>query len=245
MSDKKYTVYKHTSPDGRVYIGCTGDDPEIRWSKGYPHNVEFSNDIDKIGWDNFKHEVISSDMAEKDAYILEKELIHKHDATNPKRGYNKSVGGKINSGMVRSEEYKLKMSESLRGEKHPMYGKHHTEETKRKMSESTSGEKHPMYGKHLKEETKKKLSESHKRENLSEETLNKMRLARMGKSLSESTKRKLIESNRKKVMCVETGKIYDSVTPAASDVGCYGTNISAVLNGRINRAAGYHWVYAK
>lgn len=245
MSTKKYTVYKHTSPDGKVYIGCTGDDPENRWRKGYSHNLEFANDIDEMGWDNFKHEVISSDIDEEEAYILEKELIHKYDSTNSKRGYNKSAGGKINSGMIRSEEYISRMSESLRGEKHPMYGKHHTEESKRKMSESTKGERHPMYGKHLKEETKKKLSESHRRENLSEETLNKMRLARIGKGLSETTKRKIAESNCKKVMCVETGQIYDSVNAAASDAGCYATNISAVLHGRMNRAAGYSWVYAK
>ena len=23
MEEKKYTVYKHTSPDGKVYVGCT------------------------------------------------------------------------------------------------------------------------------------------------------------------------------------------------------------------------------
>jgi len=37
-------------------------------------------------------------------------------------------------------------------------GKHHTEETKRKISEALKGEKSPWYGKHLPEEFKKKLS---------------------------------------------------------------------------------------
>mgnify|MGYP000085843950 CR=1 FL=1 len=37
-----------------------------------------------------------------------------------------------------------------------------TEETKRKISEAIKGEKNPMYGKQLSEETRKKMSEAHK-----------------------------------------------------------------------------------
>lgn len=29
-----YTVYKHTSPSGKVYIGITKRKPEYRWNKG-------------------------------------------------------------------------------------------------------------------------------------------------------------------------------------------------------------------
>lgn len=242
-SDKRYTVYKHTSPEGKVYIGCTGDKVETRWKKGYHHNVALTNDVEKMGWDNFKHEVISTNMDESSAYALEKELIHKYDSTNTDRGYNKSIGGKINSGIVRSDEYRKKMSELKQGEKHNFYGKHHTEESKREMSVSSSGSNHPMYGKHLSEETKRKLSESHRRENLSEETLNRMRAARLGKKLSDSTKRKLSEVNSKKVMCVETQKIYNSIKEAAKDTGCYDTNITAACNGRQKTAAGYHWTH--
>lgn len=239
--EKKYSVYKHTSPEGKVYIGCTGDNPKDRWHKRYDHNIELSKDIETMGWDKFEHTVIESNMSMDDAYNLEKELIRMYKSNDPRYGYNKSIGGKVNSGMIRSEEYKKKMSEALQGEKHPLYGKRHSEESKRKMSESTRGENHPMYGKHLSETTKRKLSESHKRENLSEETLQKMREARLGKPLSEDVKRKLIESNRRKVMCVETGVIYDSVKQAALDSGCFGTNISAACNGRQPTAAGYHW----
>lgn len=244
MNDgKKYTVYKHTSPDGKIYIGCTGDDPKNRWYKGYGHNDEFDSDIKKWGWDKFDHEIISSDMNEDDAYTLEKELIQKYNSTDRRCGYNKSVGGKVNSGIIRSDEYRQKMSELKRGEKHNFYGKHHTEESKRKMSESTRGEKHPMYGKHHSEETKRKLSELHRRENLSEETLTKMRDARLGKKLSEETKRKLVEAHQRKVMCIETGVVYESIKEAAFDNGCYATHISAACNGRLKTAAGFHWTH--
>lgn len=243
MSNKQYAVYKHTSPNGKTYIGCTGDVPEIRWRKGYPHNNELSKDMCEYGWDNFKHDIIKSGLDEEEAYELEKELIHKYDSTNPEFGYNKSIGGKFNNGIIRSDEYRRKMSKLKQGEKHNFYGKHHTDESKRKMSESSRGVNHPMYGKHLSEETKRKISESHKKENLSKETLDKMREARLGKKLSESTKKKIGESNSRKVRCIETNIIYDSIAEAASQTGCFSTNITAACHGRQNTAAGYHWSY--
>lgn len=56
-------------------------------------------------------------------------------------------------------------SENMKGEKNPLYGKHHSEETKKKMSEARKGENSPFYGKHLSEKHRKKLSESHKGNN--------------------------------------------------------------------------------
>jgi len=60
-----------------------------------------------------------------------------------------------------SEEARRKMSEAHKGEKHPMFGRHHTKETKLKISKNHAdihGRKHPMYGKHHSEETKRKMS---------------------------------------------------------------------------------------
>ena len=50
MSD--YTVYKHTTPNGKVYIGMTGRDPEDRWRNGagYGQTVPFARAIKKYGW---------------------------------------------------------------------------------------------------------------------------------------------------------------------------------------------------
>ena len=60
-----------------------------------------------------------------------------------------------------SEETRKKMSEShadFSGEKHPLFGKHHSEETRKKMSESHSGEKNHNFEKHRSEETRIKSS---------------------------------------------------------------------------------------
>lgn len=54
-----------------------------------------------------------------------------------------------------SEEHKKKISESLKGKKNPLYGKHPSEEAKKKMSEAKKGHQ-------VSEETKKKISEYRK-----------------------------------------------------------------------------------
>ena len=46
------------------------------------------------------------------------------------------------------------------GEKNPMFGKHHTEESRRKMVEGRTGEKNPNFGKPRSEETKKKIGKA-------------------------------------------------------------------------------------
>ena len=69
-----------------------------------------------------------------------------------------------------------------------------------------------------------------------------LRESRIRKKLSKEVKTKPIQANRKKVMCVETQKVYNSIKEAARDVGCYGTHISKVCNGKQKTAAGYHWV---
>ena len=65
----RYCVYKHTSPNGKVYIGITSQNPIARWrnGKGYSNNTHFKNAIDKYGWDNFKHEILHSELSKEEA----------------------------------------------------------------------------------------------------------------------------------------------------------------------------------
>ena len=55
---------------------------------------------------------------------------------------------------------------------------------------------------------------------------------------------KIAESSKKKVLCVETGKIYNSVVEAAKDVGVSRPAISHILIGKYETSAGFHWRYA-
>ena len=76
-SVKIFCVYKHTSPSGKIYIGQTCQSPKQRWrsGKGYKHNQYLCKAIDKYGWDSFKHEIVCSDLTDKEADWLEKYLI--------------------------------------------------------------------------------------------------------------------------------------------------------------------------
>lgn len=130
-----YSVYKHTCPNGKIYIGITSREPKERWNSGYGYrtNQHFWNAIQKYGWKNIKHEILYEDLSEQEAYNLEIQLIAKYDTTNPDKGYNHSTGGEcITSGVKFSEEHRKRISEKLKG-------RTLSEETKLKLSRVNKG----------------------------------------------------------------------------------------------------------
>ena len=131
-----YTVYKHISPSGKVYIGITKRKPEYRWNKGKGYREDqllFYRAIKKYGWDNFTHEILYTGLSEKDAKNIEISLIRQYKSLG--MSYNITDGGDGGRGLHNkrkkmSDETKLKMSKSrkglLAGNKNPMYGRHET-----------------------------------------------------------------------------------------------------------------------
>ena len=131
-----YTVYKHISPSGKVYIGITKRKPEYRWNKGKGYREDqllFYRAIKKYGWDNFTHEILYTGLSEKDAKNIEISLIRQYKSLG--MSYNITDGGDGGRGLHNkrkklSKETKLKMSKSrkglLAGNKNPMYGRHET-----------------------------------------------------------------------------------------------------------------------
>jgi hypothetical protein len=59
-----------------------------------------------------------------------------------------------------------------------MKGKHHSEDTKRKISESVSGKNHPLYGKHLSGEHKQKIGYGNLGKRYSKKTKQKMSIVK-------------------------------------------------------------------
>lgn len=115
---RRYCVYRHTTPNGKVYIGITCKNPIRRWNggTGYRGNEHFFNAIMKYGWDNIVHEILYSDLSKQDACEKEIELIRFHQSNNRLYGYNHSTGGEHPStGVVLTEETRKKMSESQKG----------------------------------------------------------------------------------------------------------------------------------
>lgn len=76
-----------------------------------------------------------------------------------------ATGKAYTKGYHHSEETKKKISDAMKGENNPFYGKHHTEETKEKLK----GENNPMYGKQHTDESRKKMSEARKGTRFTEE----------------------------------------------------------------------------
>ena len=90
-----YTVYKLTSPTGKIYIGCTGRKPQKRWrnGQGYRNNSILYADIQKFGWDAFTKEILCEKLTKEGAESIEKRMIDISDARNLRKGYNIYSGG--------------------------------------------------------------------------------------------------------------------------------------------------------
>lgn len=80
-----FIVYKHTSP----YIGITKLNLIKRW-QGYINNTYFFRAILKYGWNNFQHEILYSELSEKEAKQIEICLIAYYNSTDHN---NKTKGG--------------------------------------------------------------------------------------------------------------------------------------------------------
>lgn len=106
------------------------------------------------------------------------------------------------------------------GENNPMYGKTHTKESRAKMSESQKGNTPWNKGKkcpQISGENNGFYGKKH-----SEETLNKF---------------------RKKVICIETGKIFNSVNEASEYINVNPSTLCSCLKGKQKTSGGFHWEY--
>lgn len=90
MEERKFVVYKHTSPSDKVYIGITCQEPSKRWMKGlgYQNNNYFFRAINKYKWNNFKHEILFENLTEEEAIKQEADLIELFMSYLPQFGYN-------------------------------------------------------------------------------------------------------------------------------------------------------------
>lgn len=269
-NEKGYCVYKHTTPNGKVYIGQTCKKPNERWSNGYGYrNQMFYKAIEKYGWDNIIHEIICNNLTKEEADQKEIELISYYDSTNPDKGYNIALGGGTTFGIKCSEETKQKISKACKGKKR-------SEESIRKQSET-------LIGHECSEETRKKIGKANSKRVWSEESKEKLRQSNIGKQLTEDQKKKIskglkgripskknreitaqhnrdrvwsdeskrksseshkgqIAYNRVKVICLETLKIYDSIGLTKED-GFTPRFVSECCNSIREIYKGFHWMY--
>lgn len=215
---RNFCVYRITAPNGKVYIGITGQNPLRRWNsgRGYKNQPHMHSAIQKYGWDNFTHEVLYSGITKEEAEELEIRLIAEHRSTDPEFGYNHATGGAVNRGHHLSPERRAQISIEVRNRA-------------------------------VKESTREKLRQANLGKQHSEESKAKMRAAKLGKKLSEETRSKMRQSNRgkrnKPVYCAELGRVFYSMDAAEQELGVAHENIAKVCLGKRQTAGGYHWEY--
>lgn len=114
-NEYKWCVYKHTSPSGKYYIDITSRSPYRRWGLGsqYSKKSIFYKAIQKYGWDNIKHEVLISNVGEKTAKNIEKDLIK--FAKIKGLSYNITDGGDGTVGLKHTAEFKETKRKSMLG----------------------------------------------------------------------------------------------------------------------------------
>ena len=88
-----YTVYKHTFPNGKVYIGITCQKVYKRWGNKYANAPFMKNAIQKYGWENVKHEILFENLTQEEAEQKEIELIAQYKSNQREFGYNIANGG--------------------------------------------------------------------------------------------------------------------------------------------------------
>lgn len=177
--NKQYYIYITTNlVNNKKYIGQHfGQTDDDYLGSG----IILNRAIQKYGKENFKKEILEIVNSKQEANTKEKYYINVYQAIENPNFYNIADGGQggyVTKGYTLEDRQSVnkKISQSLTGEKHPMYGKHHTEETKEKIKKSLqqywtlekrnqrskkyTGEGNPMYGKHHTEETKEKIRQN-------------------------------------------------------------------------------------
>lgn len=242
---KSWVVYRHTDPNGKVYIGITcASNPEYRWSHGmkYKDQPTFFRAIVKYGWDNFNHEILYRGLEYEDACETEIRLIAEHNSTDRKHGYNVSLGGESVIPYEKrkiSDEKKAEMN-AIRSEimKEKWKDPEFREKTVNSLRESA---KRPEYRKRVSDGVKLALQD---------EELRKQRSETMKRRMDNEEYRAACVNNlmehqdkiKKKVFCVETGETFDSVTDAAREYGISTTKIYKSATHKTKNPP-LHWEY--
>ena len=135
-----YSIYVHTFPDGKKYVGMTSQDVENRWQLGWGYKDQkiVFNAINSVGWNNIQHQVIETVEDKETALKREEYYTLLWRSNEPEFGYNILAG---NTGARR-------------------LGFHHTEETKKIISEKV---KEALNNREISEEERIKMRECKKK----------------------------------------------------------------------------------
>lgn len=266
---KIYVLYVHVRKEPnnkgvyKKYFGITCQKAHKRWKnngKGYSKKnkdgkyTKFYNAILKYGWDEgFRHIIIFKNLTKKEADSLEKYFIDKYK-TLKNNGYNSKEGGANGSW---SEEARKKFSEKKKGKPVPNFEK-----------SRLKGELNPCYGKKRDSNLVKQIAEKQMKKVYCVEQkkwyqgvsvagkINNIDSSSISAVCNNKRKtaggyhwvyniddipQKLFYPN-KKVMCIETGIVFNSIKEAGETITVK-NHISEACNGKIKTCGGFHWIY--
>lgn len=120
-----FQVYEIRTRDGKVYVGCTSK-LDQRMAVHRYQKSPFVLVVHSL-------EIVYRTRSREKAHDREAKLIAKYDSTNPKRGYNRRLGGS----QYGFPSY-VKLSRNVKGKKNPMWGRKHSKETKLKIGKAVT-----------------------------------------------------------------------------------------------------------
>lgn len=209
-----YTVYKHTFPNNKVYIGITSQSVSRRWrnGEGYRNKQQLIyRAILKYGWNNIKHEILFTGLDREQAEAKEIELIKLYNSTDKRYGYNTESGGNVNKTLSQITREKIRQAN---------LGKCHSEDTKLKISKANRG-KHSLTREHL----------------------NKMRNSRQY-NFTPWNKGKIVDTHKPVIQYDKAGnkiREYTNIHEAQNETGIQ--HIYDVCNGKRKSAGDFVWRY--
>lgn len=217
---------------GKTYIGQSID-IQRRFHEhrciSHESNRHLKYALAKYGKENFKYEVLEEckedKLDERERYYIEK----------LKPEYNITTGGQDSLRRF-PDEIKKKISEKSKEQWKSM-----SDEAKEvRIKNNLKG---PRKGHPVSEKTRQKLREKNLGKKQSRETIEKRRKTLESKKLNGYVRTN--DANKKKVICIETGDIYESVKAAAESIGADPSSVTSMLKGRQKSVKGLHFEYLK
>lgn len=229
-NERNYIVYCHVFSNDKKYFGITCQGWKKRWGKGgigYKGQLVYDA-IEKYGWYNTKHYILFKNLTEEEAEQKEIELIARYNTTDRRYGYNVSAGGD---------------TPLLTGANNPNSVKIvciNTEEVFDTINEAAI--KYNLCSKCISDCCKGKQSIAGNHPETGERMIWQYYdewLAAPKKHIIDYTK----TESEKRVVCIETGIIYNNMVEAAKSINVKRSCISSVCRGKQRTSGGYHWAY--
>ena len=112
----KYKIYKLTFPNGKSYIGMTGQDIKRRCREtSYKKQPIMADAIKQFGWGKIKIDILMDGLSKENAEKEEYNMIKFYKTNQIKNGYNIANGGRDEKSF--STDTKHKISKAHKGVK--------------------------------------------------------------------------------------------------------------------------------